>query len=754
MKRKLFLTFLLTILISAVLSAQNKNVVFLVSQNQNTYEKLDANEKLYARSAFQSFVGNLTLLNEISVRTEANDSSLRQVQKQSQIDASKGLGNEDSAYASDLGVKAVLRLEVSLVKYNSGYKLEYTASNIETMQIISSGSSESYFDLEKIDFETDKLSYSALKSLYSKGYISDIPYNVEVQLTHAKDTSENYSKYIMELTQQIDDNREELDKIRKDNQTAQEKVESLRKEQALQQKIQAAENARRKTEEQLRRYQEEKEKVAKQDAELKTLAEKKRSDLAKKFQEKIKQSQEQQEKLNREIIQGLSLEKRIELIEADRQVLDELETQLLSQIEKGKNDLREKRDAEVDEIMQSPWRLAETDAYGRPTEKARKYRESKAKKVNDKYEKLINESGNDMKAAYAPAISAYEKQIEKGIAALEATEFVFRSYEHGSNLSVTVGDYDGELFNWTVEPSFSMKETEKITNIPDLSLLSITVSYKDITGKNPVEFNGKNEDAYSDYMDAVELADICFRTSTPYIYGTLSIKVKYNSTYGNYRLVFNHFNLKRMEDNLVVADFSQDDYNVAIRGTVRKTQERETVDLQRRMERQERQQKYESQRQEQHNEVRGLLGNFISYWTPNLRQRDGITVNLNTDVLTGCSNTDFRLFFGGNGPLYYLVEFGFDDFEGLDNISFGGGLGTSFNFGCFRPYTDLTFAAGKTTEHYRELDNFRFGTRTGLDVVLGSLIMGSYVNFEIRYGDNYDFFDHYESIGFTIGICF
>lgn len=172
MKNRFLLAFIFTSLFSGILTAQSKSTVILVSQDSAVFEKLDANEKLYARSAFQSFVGNLTLLDDVTVRTESNDASLRQVQKKSQIEASSGLGSVDSAYASDLASKADLRIVLSLVKYNTGYKLEYSASKIETMQIVSGASSESYFQLEEIDNEIDKLSYNAMKSLYEKGYIS------------------------------------------------------------------------------------------------------------------------------------------------------------------------------------------------------------------------------------------------------------------------------------------------------------------------------------------------------------------------------------------------------------------------------------------------------------------------------------------------------------------------------------------------------------------------------------------------------
>lgn len=777
MNKKLFSAFfaVFIFIFSAQAATALKGVVILVAQNQETYDKLSTGDKLYARSAFQSFVGNLTLVDDITVRTDANDASLRQVQKQSQIDASKGLGNEDSTYALDQGSKADLRIEVSLVKYKNGYKLEYSASNIETMQIVSGNSSDSYFELDEIDVQTDILSYNALKSLYAKGYISSIPYNVEVQLTHSNDTSENYAKYILDLTKQIEESKDELERLRKENLSATEKAEALRKEQALQLKIQAAESAKRKTEENLRKYQEELEKAQKQQAELKALADQKKNDLAKKFQEQIKQSQEQQLKLNKEITQGLSLEKRIELIEADRNTLADLESQLIAQIELNTDELSKRMEVEVGTVYAEPWRLAETDANGNPTDKARKYRESNIKKIREKYQKLIDESNNNLKAAFAPSITTYEKQINDGIKELEATEFIYRSYESGSQLVVSVGNYDGTKCNWTVQPEFNMKETDLITNIPDISLLKCTVSYKDITGKNPVDYDGTNDNAYAEYLDSAELADLCFRTSTPYIYGVLSLKVKYNSVYGDYRLVFNRFTLKKMENNKVVADYTEDAYNAAVRGYTsqqnkdNKQKEKEALDLKKKQEQEAKRKLEEEKRQEQHTVAQGLLGSIIKYWIPNMKQKSGITLDgyfsLNGDSKP--AGIDLRTYFGGNGILYYGLGleydgFGIGPYSSKDSMDFNIFTGTSINFGCFRPYADAGIGIGFTLDDSSSkkksdetIIDFRYNLRAGVDIVLNTFTLGAFYNYEGRSSKtSRTGFNNFATIGVGCGLSF
>ena len=67
-KRYLFTVILLSVSLSF---AKEKSIVLLVSQNHTQYEKLTSAEQLYARSALQMLIGNLTLIDEIAVRTDS-----------------------------------------------------------------------------------------------------------------------------------------------------------------------------------------------------------------------------------------------------------------------------------------------------------------------------------------------------------------------------------------------------------------------------------------------------------------------------------------------------------------------------------------------------------------------------------------------------------------------------------------------------------------------------------------------------------
>lgn len=218
--------------------------MLLVSQNHTQYDKLTSEEQLYARSALQMLIGNLTLIDEISVRTDTNDTALRQVQKKSQIEASMGLAALNSAYASNAGAKADIHIEFALVKYAGSWKLSYTASDIERLTILFVKESVS-FPLEQIDTETDRLSFTLLENLSKRDFIPPIPFSIKSQLLHEADSEENFKKYIAEYESRSLDLQKQLDSLQKQAVTAEEHMRNESSERALRLKLEMAERKKR-----------------------------------------------------------------------------------------------------------------------------------------------------------------------------------------------------------------------------------------------------------------------------------------------------------------------------------------------------------------------------------------------------------------------------------------------------------------------------------------------------------------------------
>lgn len=196
MKQQLAFILLIILMHPYLLFAAENNVVIFVFQNQKKYAELNSSEQLYARSVLQTFAGKLTLMREITLHTDANDRSLRQIQKNLQIETSSRFDSGNSAYRSDLASKADLRIEFSLAKHQDDLRFEYSTSEIESIDIVSKNHSEKYFTLDTIDKEIDRISYIALNALHDKGYIGAVSYNIQNQLPHKVDSAEYYHTYI------------------------------------------------------------------------------------------------------------------------------------------------------------------------------------------------------------------------------------------------------------------------------------------------------------------------------------------------------------------------------------------------------------------------------------------------------------------------------------------------------------------------------------------------------------------------------
>lgn len=304
MKKLSFMLFFIS-LITTNIFAQENNLVLLISQKQNNLNQLNSEEKLYSKSLLQTLIGDLTLIKEITIRTENNDSSLRLIQKKSQIEAAQGLGSEISYYQSDLVSKADLDLSVNLVKYKPGWKIEYAVSNIESMNIIAAGKSENYFQLENIDIETDKISYSILNELQKRGYISPISYNIKMQLLHEADTEENYKRYISEYKERSLELQNELDALKKKNISAEERVRAEIEERSIKLKIEMTERKKALLESNEKNRQAEKELANLRKRQIAELTEKQRNE----FQITLSNLEAKRSEILKESAKTLSLKK-------------------------------------------------------------------------------------------------------------------------------------------------------------------------------------------------------------------------------------------------------------------------------------------------------------------------------------------------------------------------------------------------------------------------------------------------------------
>ncbi len=474
LKHCLTLAFLL---LSSIALAKEKNTVLLISQNSTQYEKLSSPEKLLARSALQTIIGNLTLIDEIVVRTDENDTLLRQVQKKSQIEASVGLATVQSAYVSNAGIKADVHIDFSLVKYNSRWKLTYTASDIERLTILFAGESSS-FSLEQIEKEADCLSFSILENLCKRNFISPVPFNIRSQLLHETDSDENFKKYIAEYETRAAMLQRQLEALQKNASSAEERIKNESEKQSLRLKLEMAERKKAILETEERNRHVEAEKMRKRQSEVKELTEKQRSD----FEKSLSDLENKRTEILKESARTLSLKKRIEIIESDRESLIALKNQIELTVAESNVYYDGEKEKELAAKNAEGWRKADL-SDGKPTDAAKEFRRVELADITKKWDERKLAAENEIRTGVKETLKAYEKSFSRSLSELEATEFAFTSINRNeSNIQLHIDEYDAAQESWTIHTNINFSDIP-ILSLPYKSMPDIQISYADMTGK-------------------------------------------------------------------------------------------------------------------------------------------------------------------------------------------------------------------------------------------------------------------------------
>ncbi|MCR4579924.1 MAG: omptin family outer membrane protease [Treponema sp.] len=178
------------VLLTTFLNAQEKNklvIKVILDKNETYYDDLTIQKAI--NSAYMNVLQNFMTYPEISLRDSDTDKELREIQKQSQIDASVGLASDSAVYASDKGARADLALNLSFIKIEEDvYQMSSTISEIETMEIVATRTSGhfGYYEFYNNDFISDYVN-ELVKDLKNRDYISDISSNKTEVLKDASD---------------------------------------------------------------------------------------------------------------------------------------------------------------------------------------------------------------------------------------------------------------------------------------------------------------------------------------------------------------------------------------------------------------------------------------------------------------------------------------------------------------------------------------------------------------------------------------
>lgn len=522
---------------------QSKALVLKVTLDEKKYANLDQNSKAFVTSAYMKCLQDFTMVPEISLRTSDIDSELREIQKQSQIDAATGLGSETAAYAADKGSRADLVLNISLSNAgNSDYQFICTVSEIETMNMIISENSDRLpiAELTK-DQVVDSLVYDILTALHKRNYISELSSDVRNQLLHLDSSEESFRKYVQDYTRQLKEAEEELAKLQANSTANDENLELEAQRLALQLKIEMAEKNRQIAEENLRRQQIE---DAANDLRQKEM-EQMQNAQREKFLKDIEAIEAARAALRTQSLTSLPLKKRIELIESSRTNLTRLENQLEDNINQNAAYYDQKMNAEIEAINSEPWRKADL-SNGEPTVRALNYRNKQIEKIRATYESQKKAGETQLRNAAKSTIDAYKSQLDANLSDMEKTTYVFRSIDVSDDyLSLQVAEFDGARLVWDVYSDFSLNNIQNIKN-SNIHLPKVSLSYELMTGSKP---DLTTDEGYTKYQDKVDMSDLYFRTSVPYLYSQLSIKVTYNQVYDLYEIRPVAFQIFRTQDN-------------------------------------------------------------------------------------------------------------------------------------------------------------------------------------------------------------
>lgn len=140
---------------------------------------------------------DLTIVQEISIRSDEIDKKLRQIQKQSQIDAMVGLVNEDEAYSADKGTRADLSMDFILNTVGKDkYQIVCTVSEIEEMKVLTTQTTARLSFSELTDNKIiDELIYNLLLDFQKRGLIKPLTQDVR-KLLLQQDISDNEINYL------------------------------------------------------------------------------------------------------------------------------------------------------------------------------------------------------------------------------------------------------------------------------------------------------------------------------------------------------------------------------------------------------------------------------------------------------------------------------------------------------------------------------------------------------------------------------
>ncbi len=729
MRKYIIFVFMAIFSLIPLFSQTGKALVIRVELYQEAHKKYSEYEKSYVNAAYRQFQQDLTKDPQIQIRTPETDNDLRSIQKESQIEASKGLASEDAAYATDKGSRAALSIRLQMAKVGKEYQLSCEIREIEKMSMTQRNTQKASLEQVSSDVVVDALAYEVLMFLQEKSYINRVSLDITNQLLHrdAANSEENLKKYLNSYAKQKREAEAELAALRAESKSKEDKLAKEARERALQLNIELAEKNRQIAEQNLRRQQEKKQEEIKRQDELKKISREQQEKFIREFEE----IEAARRAIQKENLGKLSLKKRIELIESARDNLRQLENQLSDTTRQNRTEMTAKMQKELDAKENEPWRKADL-SNGLPTSRARKFRDDEKAAIRKRYEAQIDSDEKKLRAFAEPGIAEYRAQVQSNIDDMQKTLYVFRSVnEIDDFLHLQVDEYDGDRQSWEVHSNFVL--TIEKTDTSAVILPPVPITYRMMVGKEP---DMDSAEGYKKYQDDVDKADFYFRTKVPYLYSELGVKVKYDDIRGLYVVQPQEYAIYRTQDNSKPIAT----YNAGKLAAVQKKYESEIRE------------KQEAEEAERRAAVREIKMDM--FWA-NQKARQGVYLDLGYAGKSSyhgfVGDLNFlwggKHFFGGfDATLVGISDSCFDTklYKSITYVSCEGLIGLSINLAVLRPYIaggvgiyNMTKKSKSIKADTTSKTSFTLLGEVGVDLVLGKVVLGGVYKLRNYAGSGY-----------------
>lgn len=493
-KSILVISLLTLISMSSVFAEGRKVAVF----NPETHGISDDEQNWLPASIRRKLESNINSYTDLVIIDVQNEAAIKNLQKQSE-----GL-RYDQESKIELGkmVSAEYAVFSNLTKVNGKYILSAQITNLSTGVSMSSVTCDSVSDCSLLfEGSSNSVNVITVKFCHDLGYpLSAID---EYTLLQGKNlSSDEQVTMAQKEVQAYNEKKAELEKKLNDIAASTERDKEAKKAKldAQKQLLEQQQEIAREKYERLKKNQEQLIKD-KQDQIARTAEQKKRID------EETASVEKQAALLRSKTLEGYGLDGQIAIIEAKKQVLVEIRSNVKKQedmiIEQATAEYR-KEAKKIDEL---PLRNAEKDGNGNMLPEVKMQRQAMKKQIKTEIE---DRATKDVELLY----SRIEEQESSILKTIDTDLQLLRKVRTVSSLQdsriLSVANYAGDKYTWLADAKLYILDYCIFNQSAD-------ISYSKLSGKEPVKANGKNLSEYNDYLDTVDMYDYMFRRQIPVV---------------------------------------------------------------------------------------------------------------------------------------------------------------------------------------------------------------------------------------------